>query len=95
MVVFAWILFIVAALVALGALYTWFSEGVGLFTLLSSAAAVVYLVKFLFFTPFGLIATWIYFVGACLLLLFALLMRNVFTFTWYGAFVVFFAIILF
>ncbi len=97
MVVFAWILFVITALVTLGSLFTWFNDGEieSLFTLLGSIAGLVYLIFYLFITPFAAVATWVYFIATCLLALVALLLRKVFPLVEYTAFAVFFALVLF
>ena len=95
MTVFAWILFIITVLVTLGSLYEWFGEGSGLLVFLGSAACLVYLVFYLFLTPFGTIATWVYFIVMCVFALATLLIRNIFGFIQYGTYVLFFALVLF
>ncbi len=95
MTVFAWILFIISALVALGTLHSWFAYGEGLLVFFGSAACVVYMVFYLFLTPFGSVVTWIYFIGICILALAALLLRNPFAFISFCIYALFFALVLF
>lgn len=95
MTVFAWILFIISALVALGTLHSWFAYGEGLLVFFGSAACVVYMVFYLFLTPFGSVVTWIYFIVMCVFALATLLIRNIFGFIQYGTYVLFFALVLF
>ncbi|MBQ8657959.1 MAG: hypothetical protein IJ506_02390 [Clostridia bacterium] len=95
MTVFAWILFIISALIALGTLYEWFAEGRGLFAFIGSAACVVYLIFYLFITPFNVYVTWGYFIGVCLFVLGGLLLRKLGYLIGFGVYVLFFALVLF
>jgi len=95
MTVFAWILFILSSLIALGTLYEWFAEGKGLLAFIGSAACVVYLIFYLFLTPFNVYVSWVYFVGACLYVLGGLLLRRLGYLIGFGTYAIFFALVLF
>ena len=95
MTVFAWILFVITSLIALGALYSWFVDGKGLFAFIGSTACVVYLVFYLFLTPFNIYVTWGYFIGVCLFVLGGLLLRRFSYLLGFGTYAIFFALLLF
>ncbi len=95
MTVFAWILFILSALIALGTLFDWFSEGKGLLAFIGSAACVVYLIFYLFLTPFNVYVSWGYFIFVCLYVLGGLLLRRFAYMLGFGTYAIFFAIVLF
>ncbi len=95
MTVFAWILFIISVLSALVALYEWFNEENVLVAFLGSAACTVYLIFYLFLTPFNTYATWGYFIGACLVALGGLLLRKLGYFIGFSVYAIFFALLLF
>ncbi len=73
MVVFAWILFVVSALYALFSLFTG-----QFFSVLQSAGLIVYLVFFLFVTPLGAVASWIFFGVYCAVFLADMLLGKLF-----------------
>ena len=95
MTVFAWILFVITALSAIGFLYSWFDEGAGLIGFLFAVACVVYLVFYLFIPPVPSLMTWIYFISFCVFTFVALLFRQFPAFVGLGIFVLFFALVLF
>lgn len=97
MEVFAWILFIITALTTLGSLLVWFNDGEleGLFTTIGSIAGLVYFIFYLFVAPFGVVATWIYFIAAAVFTLIALIARKIFPLVLFSAYTVFFALVLF
>ena len=95
MTVYAWILFVITALVTLGSLYNWFCDGENLLTFFGSAGGLVYFIFYLFITPFSLIATWVYFICSCLFALIGLLLKKGWDFTQFTAYAIFFALVLF
>ena len=95
MIVYAWILFIITALVTLGSLYNWFCDGENLLTFFGSAGGLVYFIFYLFINPFGPVATWVYFICSCLFALVGLLLKKGWDFIQFTAYLIFFALILF
>jgi hypothetical protein len=95
MTVFAWILFVITALSAIGLLQMWFSDGEGIFSFLGAAASVVYLIFYLFLTPFNATVTWVYFIIFCILTLVSLFLRQLPTFLGFGIYALFYALVLF
>ncbi len=95
MVIFAWILFVLSILSVLLFTYYWFAEGSCFLELLQSIALVVYLVFYLFLTPFNTIVSWVYFGCYCLLFLISFVRRALAGTIVSVVYVIFFALIVF
>ena len=95
MIVFAWILFILSALSALGSVRAWFAEGRALLVFLQTLGITVYCVFYLFIFPLGFIANWIFFGAYCLLALIGLLTRKLYSMLHGVTCIIFLALVLF